>query len=127
MTSSQLPQSRLGISIATGTAQRLAGADAGEPLDVVALDLHPRAAAVALHPADELAVHPVGADRQPGGEPLDQGHEAPCRGIRRRWKISGALHVTSARIRSRWEKRTSPACAGLVPVGVLERSARSGY
>ena len=32
-------------------AERLAGPDAGEPLDVVALDLHPGAAAVALHPA----------------------------------------------------------------------------
>ena len=39
------------------------------------LDLHARAAAVALHPAEEIPVHPLGADGQSGGEPLDQGHE----------------------------------------------------
>ena len=58
-----------------GGAERLAGADAGEPLDVVALDLHPRAAAVALHPAGEVAIDPLGGDRQPGGQALDEGDE----------------------------------------------------
>ena len=56
-------------------AEGLAGADAGEPLDVVALDLHPGAAAVALHPAGEVAVDPLGGDRQAGGEALDDGDE----------------------------------------------------
>ena len=41
-------------------AERLAGPHAGEPLDVIALDLHPRPAAVALHPAVEVAIHPLG-------------------------------------------------------------------
>ena len=61
--------------MATGEPRVSPARTPAQPLDVVALDLHAGAAAVALHPADEVAIDPLGADRQPGGQPLDQGHE----------------------------------------------------
>ena len=75
MTSSQLAQSRLAISIATGEPSVSPARTPDEPLDAVALDLHARAAAVALHPAREIAVHRLGRDGQSGGQALDDGDE----------------------------------------------------
>ena len=56
-------------------AERLAGADAREPLDGIALDLHARAPAVALHPAGEVPVHRTGVHRKSGGKAFDDGDE----------------------------------------------------
>ena len=75
MTSSQLAQSRLWISIAIGEPSVSPARTPDEPLDPVLLDLHPRAAAVALHPAAEVVVDDGGGDRQPGGHALDDDDE----------------------------------------------------
>src|SRR6266704_3426295 len=52
-----------------GRAQRLTRAYAGEPFDLVRLDLHTGAAAVAAHAPLQLGVDPLGRDGQPGGIP----------------------------------------------------------
>ena len=56
-------------------AERFAGAHAGEKLDVVLLDLHAAAAAVALLAADELLVDVSGEQWQAGGAALEQRDE----------------------------------------------------
>jgi hypothetical protein len=56
-----------------GRAECLAGAEAGQPLDAVTLDLHAGPAAIALHPAGELAVHPFRRDRKTSRQSLDDG------------------------------------------------------
>ena len=81
MTSSQLLQSRFGMSIATGLPRVSPARMPGEPLHPVALDLHPRAAAVALHPPREVAVDPVGRNGQSRGKPLDDGDEGLAVGL----------------------------------------------
>ena len=58
-----------------GRAQRFAGADAGNELDVVLFDLHTAAAAVALLSAHELLVDVGGEKRQAGGAALENGDE----------------------------------------------------
>src|SRR5690606_9932549 len=58
-----------------GRTERLAGANTGQPLDAGLLDLHPGTAAIALHPAREIAIDCLGADRQPGGDPFDDGDQ----------------------------------------------------
>src|SRR6059036_3126326 len=68
-----------------GGAERLTGAHAREPLDLVGFDLHPSAAAVAAHAPLQLGVDALGRDGQPGGDPLEDRHEpAPVRFARRR-------------------------------------------
>ena len=56
-------------------AERLPRAHAGEPFDLVGLDLHARAAAVAAHAALQLGVDAVGRDREAGGNALQHRHE----------------------------------------------------
>ena len=59
-------------------AERLAGAHAGEPLDVVRLDLHAGATTVAALAPLQLDVHVGGRDRQPGRNPFeDPDQSAP--------------------------------------------------
>src|SRR5207244_938432 len=59
-----------------GGAERLAGPHAREPLDLVGFDLHAGAAAVAAHPPLQLDVDAVGGQGQPGGDPLEDRHQA---------------------------------------------------
>src|SRR5438552_6035701 len=59
-----------------GRAQRLTRADAGEPFDLVRLDLHAGAAAVPAHAALQLGVDPLGRYRQPRGDPLEDPYQA---------------------------------------------------
>ena len=75
ITSSQFAQSRLGISMATGEPSVSPARTPAEPLDVIALDLHPGAAAVPLHPAIEVAIDPLSRYGEARRQPLDQGDE----------------------------------------------------
>src|SRR2546428_802580 len=59
-----------------GGAERLAGPHAREPLDLVGFDLHAGAAAVAAHPPLQLDVDTLGGQGQPGGDPLEDRHQA---------------------------------------------------
>src|SRR6266581_468031 len=59
-----------------GGAEGLAGPHAREPLDLVGFDLHAGAAAVAAHPPLELDVDALGGQEQPGGDPLEDCHQA---------------------------------------------------
>jgi hypothetical protein len=58
-----------------GGAERLTGTHPGEPLDLVALDLHARPAAIALHSPGELTVHPFRRNRDASRQALDDGDE----------------------------------------------------
>jgi hypothetical protein len=58
----------------------------GQPLDLVRLDLHPRAAAVALHPALELMIDVLGSHWQAGGNPLHDDGKGLAVGFTRRDK-----------------------------------------
>src|SRR2546429_16228 len=59
-----------------GGAEGLAGPHAREPLDLVGFDLHAGAAAVAAHPPLQLDVDALGGQGQPGGDPLEDRHQA---------------------------------------------------
>ena len=50
-------------------------ADAADEGDLVLLEAHPRAPAVAQPAAGQLALHLLDRDRQPGRQPLDRHHE----------------------------------------------------
>src|SRR5271170_314359 len=58
-----------------GRADGLAVAHAGEDVDLVGLDLHAAAAAVALLAAPELAVDEVDIDSEAGGQARDERDE----------------------------------------------------
>src|SRR5881398_2713004 len=89
-----------------GGAEGLAGPHAREPLDLVGFDLHAGAAAVAAHPPLELDVDALGGQGQPGGDPLEDRHQAASVRLARRREAerhatstlsitSPNLHVTS--------------------------------
>src|SRR6266704_3917354 len=61
-------------------AERLAGAHAREPLDLVRLDLHAGAPAVPTHAALQLGVDPFGRHGEARRDPLENPHQtAPVR------------------------------------------------
>ncbi len=55
--------------------ERLAGADAGEELHGIVLDLHAPAAAVALLPSRQFGVDVGGQERHAGGHPFEDADE----------------------------------------------------
>jgi hypothetical protein len=64
-------------------AQRAAVADAAHDGDVVLLEAHPGAAAVAQPPAGQLLLDVGHGHRQAGGQPLDDHHQPAAMGLTR--------------------------------------------
>ena len=66
-------------------ADGFAGAHARQPLDAIRLDFHAGAAPVAPLAALQLHVHALGGQREAGGDPFEDRHQAaPVRFARRR-------------------------------------------
>ena len=100
MRSAQFAWSRFSISSDDGAAERAAVADAAPDLRAVGLDLHPPAAAVPELAPREVAVDVVRSELEPGGQPLDHGHEAGAVRLAGRREAQGR-HLQQA---------TFPAC-----------------
>src|SRR6266516_2328074 len=82
-----------------GRAERLPGAHPREPLDLIRLDLHTGAAAVAAHAPFQLGVDPLGGHGQAGGDPLEDRHQAAA--VRLTCRRKPERHRRSRRPRSR--------------------------
>ena len=76
--------SLLRMRIASGLAERAAVAHPAEELDLVGLEAHAGAAAVAEAAARQLVGDVVDEDRQAGGQALDGDHQRRSVGLARR-------------------------------------------
>ena len=96
ITVSHFGHSVLPISIATGPPSVIAVPHPGEHRDLVLLELHPRAAAVAQPAAGELAGDLVGRDLDPGDHALDHGHQRAAVGFTSGGPSQHASHLPTA-------------------------------
>ncbi len=113
-----LPLGPLGVADLDGDrpAERDAVAHARQHGDLVALELHPGAAAVAEAAAGQLVGDVVGGDRQPGDHAFDHGHQSSAVGFTSSSPSQHESHLPTTGIDK--EKR---ACGSVgLPIGVIQ-------